>query len=135
MLLEKSGRASSGKQSQHINIRYFFVHDRIRAGDVSICYCPTGEMVADFITKPLQGSLFKKLRDQIMNNNPATNGLQDCRSVLEKTNTTSVAEATDVTGSASGLSDMAKGADVANDTWTVVHSRKKVDRRKKTDGK
>ena len=29
--LEKNGRVSSGKQTQHINIRYFFVTDRIQA--------------------------------------------------------------------------------------------------------
>jgi hypothetical protein len=34
--------------------------------DISIDWCPTKEMVADFMTKPLQGSLFKKLRDYIM---------------------------------------------------------------------
>ena len=27
---------------------------------------PTGDMIADYATKPLQGSLFKKFRDQIM---------------------------------------------------------------------
>jgi hypothetical protein len=29
-------------------------------------WCPTGDMVADFMTKPLQGSTFKKFRDLIM---------------------------------------------------------------------
>jgi hypothetical protein len=29
-------------------------------------WCPTKEMVADFWTKPLQGSHFRKLRDYIM---------------------------------------------------------------------
>ena len=29
-------------------------------------WCPTGDMIADYATKPLQGSLFKKFRDQIM---------------------------------------------------------------------
>ena len=26
---------------------------------------PTGEMIADYFTKPLQGNLFQKMRDQI----------------------------------------------------------------------
>ena len=30
-------------------------------------YCPTGDMLADVLTKPLQGSLFKKFRDTILN--------------------------------------------------------------------
>jgi hypothetical protein len=66
---KKNGRASSGKGTRHINIRYFFVADRVASNEVSIeyCCCPTGEMIADFFTKPLQGSLFQKFRDFIMN--------------------------------------------------------------------
>jgi hypothetical protein len=67
MLLEKNGRASSSKRTRHINVRYFFVTDRIKSKEVSVEYCPTGEMIADFFTKPLQGSQFRKLRDIIMN--------------------------------------------------------------------
>ena len=29
-------------------------------------WCPTGDMIADYATKPLQGSLFKKFGDHIM---------------------------------------------------------------------
>jgi hypothetical protein len=63
ILLEQNGRASSGKRTRHINIRYFFITDRVNMKEISIDWCPTKEMVADFMTKPLQGSLFKKLRD------------------------------------------------------------------------
>ncbi len=34
--------------------------------EISIDWCPTKKMVADYTTKPLQGSLFKELRDYIM---------------------------------------------------------------------
>ncbi len=34
--------------------------------EVSIEWCPTKVMGADFMTKPLQGSHFKRLRDIIM---------------------------------------------------------------------
>jgi hypothetical protein len=67
MLLAKNGRASSGRRTRHIDIRYFFVTDRIKRGELRIEYCPTGDMVADFFTKPLQGSLFRKLRAIILN--------------------------------------------------------------------
>jgi hypothetical protein len=33
---------------------------------ISTHWCPTKEMVADFWTKPLQGSHFRKLREYIM---------------------------------------------------------------------
>jgi hypothetical protein len=67
MLLAKNGKKSSGKRTRHINIRYFFVSDRVKSKEVSIDYCPTGDMIADFFTKPLQGSGFRKFRDGIMN--------------------------------------------------------------------
>jgi hypothetical protein len=28
---------------------------------------PTGDMLADILTKPLQGALFKRLRDRLLN--------------------------------------------------------------------
>ena len=66
ILLEKNGRASSSKRTRHIAIRYFFVTDRIAKGELSVEWCPTAEMIADFMTKPLQGATFRKFRDIIM---------------------------------------------------------------------
>ena len=66
MKLEKNGRMSAGPKSQHIDIRYFWIRDRIRQECITIRHCPTLQMVADFFTKPLQGNLFRKLRDVIM---------------------------------------------------------------------
>jgi len=66
ILLERNGKLSSGKRTKHINVRYFFITDRISKGEVRVEWCPTGDMVADFMTKPLQGSTFKKFRDLIM---------------------------------------------------------------------
>jgi hypothetical protein len=61
MLLEKNGKASSGKCTCHINIQYFFITDRVNIKEVEIKWCPTKEMVADFMTKPLQKSHFRRL--------------------------------------------------------------------------
>jgi hypothetical protein len=66
MLLETNGRASAGQRSRHINIRYFFIKDRIATGDIHLLHCPTANMIADFFTKPLQGHLFRKFRDVVM---------------------------------------------------------------------
>ena len=35
-------------------------------GEVCTEWCPTEDMVADFMTKPLQGSTFVRFRDLIM---------------------------------------------------------------------
>ena len=66
MLMLKNGRNSCTGNSRHIDIRYFFVKDRIDKGEVRIEYCPSLIMLADYFTKPLQGYLFKKFRDVIM---------------------------------------------------------------------
>jgi hypothetical protein len=66
MLLEKNGKASSGKCTQHISIQYFFITDRVNMKEVEIEWCPTKEMVADLMTKPLQGSHFRRLHNLIM---------------------------------------------------------------------
>ena len=66
MLLEKNGKASSGKRTKHINVRYFFVTDRIAKGEVKVEWCPTEDMTGDFWTKPLQGAQFRRFRDLIM---------------------------------------------------------------------
>jgi hypothetical protein len=66
ILLERNGRASSGKRTRHINIRYYFITDRVNMKEISIDWCPTKKMVADYMSKPLQGSLFRELRDYIM---------------------------------------------------------------------
>jgi hypothetical protein len=67
ILLEKNGRYSSSKKTRHIDARYFFIQDQYAQKKVSIQYCPTNNMIADFFTKPLQGSRFRKFRSLIMN--------------------------------------------------------------------
>ena len=64
--LAKNGKIPSGKMTKHMNIRYFFVKDKIKRGEVTIIHCPTKEMIADYFNKPLQGSLFGYFRDLIM---------------------------------------------------------------------
>jgi hypothetical protein len=57
--LEKNGRSSAGQKSRHIGIHYFFIKDRIKSDNIIIQHCPAAVMLADFFTKPLQGSLFQ----------------------------------------------------------------------------
>ena len=64
--LEENGKMSSSQRTRHINIRYFFIKDKIEKDEISIVYCPTEDMIADYFTKPLQGSQFVRFRDIIM---------------------------------------------------------------------
>jgi len=67
ILMESNGHSSVEKHSRHLDIRYFFINDLKEKGLVSIKYCPTEEMVADYMTKPLHGSKFTTLCNMIMN--------------------------------------------------------------------
>ena len=67
IILEKNGIPSSGKNMRHLSIRAFWIADHFEKGEVKIDYEPTEEMVADFFTKPLQGSAFHKFRRVILN--------------------------------------------------------------------
>ena len=64
--LMKNGKQSSSKRTRAINIRYFFLTDQIEKGNLTVEYCPTGEMWGDYLTKPLQGPLEVRMRKKIM---------------------------------------------------------------------
>jgi len=64
--METNGQISAGQKSRHINIRYFWMNDQTKALEIDVTHCPTLSMLADFFTKPLNGSLFRKFRDVIL---------------------------------------------------------------------
>jgi hypothetical protein len=66
MLLETNGRASSSKRTRHIEIWYYYVADRVAKEDLRVVWCLTDKMIADFLTKPLQGKAFVKFWDLLM---------------------------------------------------------------------
>ena len=66
ILLEKNGRKSAGKRSRALNVRYFFLTDQVDHGNLTINYCPTAMMIADFHSKPLQGAKFQQFRKDIL---------------------------------------------------------------------
>ena len=65
IIMANKGRSTS-ERTRHINVRFFFIKDRIATGEVKLEYLPTGEMTADILTKPLQGELFRRLRDKLL---------------------------------------------------------------------
>ena len=77
--LETNGRGSCSKRTRHLNVRYFLVTDKLKNKEISsIIHCPTDDMLADYFTKPKQGSAFKKFRNAIM-------GLTDAEYIRYKT--------------------------------------------------
>lgn len=69
LALAAKGRSTS-ERTRHVSIRYFFIKDRVTSGDLKLEYLPTAEMIADILTKPLQGETFRILRDALLNTHP-----------------------------------------------------------------
>ena len=53
------------KRSKHIDTKYHFVKDYVQKKIVLCKYCPTKDMLADLLTKPLPTTRIKYLRDKI----------------------------------------------------------------------
>lgn len=66
IILALKGRSTS-QRTRHMEIRYFFVKDKIENKEVEIIYQASEDMLADYFSKPLQGGRFRKLRNLIMN--------------------------------------------------------------------
>jgi hypothetical protein len=66
LTLGRGALTSSGPRTRALNIRYFFLTDQVEKGNVMIDFCPTDDMIADYMTKPLQGAKFLKFKKLIM---------------------------------------------------------------------
>ena len=64
MALVKRGGPTS-ERSRHIPIRYFWVKERVDMGEVRIVHTRTENMLANVLTKPLQGSQFDEERARL----------------------------------------------------------------------
>ena len=41
------------QRSKHIDVKYHFIRTTLNEGKIDIVYCPSEEMVADILTKPV----------------------------------------------------------------------------------
>jgi hypothetical protein len=64
-ILEEQGWTSNGRM-KHLDIRYFWVKQYVDANVMQVRWVDTHNMVADILTKPLQGAIFVKLRDRLL---------------------------------------------------------------------
>ena len=47
ILLEENERTSSSNRTKHINVRNFYIYDRVDNGEVTAVHCPTDQMTGD----------------------------------------------------------------------------------------
>ena len=43
--MAETGKTSSSKQMRHLNVRYFFVADKINEGEAKVSLCPINDML------------------------------------------------------------------------------------------
>lgn len=60
-----AGGHSAHQRSKHIDVRHYFVRDKVEDGSIRLEYCPTKEMLADLMTKPLAAPEFMEQRDRL----------------------------------------------------------------------
>ena len=58
--LQENEKVSSGKRTRHFDIKLFYVTDFISRDEVTVKYCPSDKMIADYMSKPLMGAKFKE---------------------------------------------------------------------------
>jgi hypothetical protein len=65
MSLARNGRSNSDR-TKHIKLRYFFIKQYLDSGEFVLKHCTTDRMIADILTKPLQGDHFESLRSILL---------------------------------------------------------------------
>jgi hypothetical protein len=53
------------ERSKHIEIKYYFIQDKVQEGEVKLQYIPTYEQIADILTNPLSRIKFAYFRDKL----------------------------------------------------------------------
>ena len=55
-----TNRTNVSMRTKHINVRYFWLREKYLANEFVITHVPTGLMLADVLTKSMQGSMFRR---------------------------------------------------------------------------
>ena len=69
------GETSSGGRSKHIDVKFRYIAENVRNGEVCVRYIPTSWNYADMMTKPLGKIQFRRVRDMCVA--PEASGVQD----------------------------------------------------------
>ena len=61
--IEISRNPKHHDRTKHIDVCHHFVRERVASSEIAVVYCPTGDMIADVMTKELGAVKFNKFRD------------------------------------------------------------------------
>ena len=60
--IDLSKNAKHHDRTKHIDISHHFIRERVACNEIVVDYCPTGNMVADVMTKAVPKVKFEKFR-------------------------------------------------------------------------
>jgi hypothetical protein len=60
-LVKNSGHQA---RTKHIDVKYHHIRNMVKEGVIHIQYIHTSQQLADILTKPLDGQLFSRLREE-----------------------------------------------------------------------
>ena len=61
-----NGKYSSCQKTNYFSSRLFWIKDRLKSEVTKVKYCPIKKIIADFFTKLLQGTLFRRFCDIVL---------------------------------------------------------------------
>ena len=67
MRLQNNSKLSSGKRKRRLDIKLFYITDLISRDEVEVRYCPTNEMIGDYMSNASVKVKFQKFQDLVMN--------------------------------------------------------------------
>jgi hypothetical protein len=70
-----SENSKISQRTKHINVRYHFIRDCVKAGTIEVKWVSTQRQPADLLTKPLGPHIFLRLRPTIMGTEYETHGV------------------------------------------------------------
>ena len=53
------------EKRKHIRIKYHFIRDLVKDGEINVMHCKTQEQVADIFKKTLKYDVFKKMKEKL----------------------------------------------------------------------
>ena len=54
------------QRTKHIDVKFHFIREAMETGETKLTFCPTDKMLADILTKPIEGERLSYLRARVL---------------------------------------------------------------------
>jgi hypothetical protein len=77
-------KGGGSTRTRHMKIRQAYAKEQVDEGELEVEYMPTGQMIADILTKPLAGALFLNLGTRLTNTLHTSEGVRSAIPLSEE---------------------------------------------------